>query len=270
MLLISKLLNSLDERLENLLPQYTALIINSDATFHTKKEQFTSLQQEIHWTLKVFTIILHEQGGIELFNSLERIIDILPLASDLKLVKKALDILGLCLSSSRVNKENVLKIKDKFPRLVHNVSMIALHVNLYNQDTLTLTELLSDDPKFKEFNTREGDKLRVINYQDTFEFEYYIPNLLKQAEAEKVALVDDNANDNIRISISSLKSQFANESHYSACQKLIQEKRLNIEEGSPIFDALLFRIRLAQDFDQYHKRISIVQSVLSAFSTLGK
>jgi len=65
--------------------------------------------------------------------------------------------------------------------------MIVKHLNLHSNETLSLVELLNDDAKFKELNTRMGEKLKTISYNDSLEFSYYITNssFIKDEAIEK-------------------------------------------------------------------------------------
>ena len=260
--------------MESSVSEYRSYIIGAENSPLAREDRITIIEAEILLSLKIFLVILEKQDVIDIFNSLEHLTELLPITKNLKILKKVLDILDLCFSSQKLRREQIAEHKEKMARMTHSISMIAYHVNLYNPMTLSLVELLSDDKKFKEYNGRQGGKYRVIQYDDNLEFEYYIPEFAIPTVTEEGAtqriLGSSDDGENVKVSIDSLASQYPNDSHYSICKKIITQKGLNIEEGSPIFDSLLYRIRLAQDFTKYEKRLEIVDTVLSAISVLGK
>ena len=266
--IFTKLLNNLDDRLEKFLTQYKSHIQNTEVQFSGQKESIKTLEGELILLMKIYIELMEIPKVAELFNSIERVIEILPLANDLKLLQKTMDFISLYTKSFNIL-DWLPEQEKSLPRMIHNVSMIGLHINLYNPKPLSLVELLTDDVKFKEYNTRQEGKLNEIKYGESLNFEYYIPNLQGILQGEQTSQ-ELNDNGNVCVYVESLKAQYPDDSHYGICKKLIKEKGLNIEEDSPIFDALLFRIRLAQDFEQFEKRVEIINTVLKAFPALCK
>lgn len=63
--------------------------------------------------------------------------------------------------------------------------------------------------------------------------------------AEANEALGEDKSENIIITVNSISEAYPDESHFSVAKRIIKDKRIVIEEGSPIFDALLLRIRAA-------------------------
>ena len=269
--ILIQLLNNLDEAFEEKLFKYKEWLNDPDETLKKNIDKIEKTNSDFQIYLKVIMMLLDHQESFDLFSSLDRLIDLIILSTNLTLLRKTLDVIYKYLSNSRLKIEHISEFKDKIGRLVHYVSMIILHQNLYNPKELSFAELLADDSKFQELQAHSGGRVRPQMYHDRLEFEYFLafannPSMPTEHMPDKRNTVDEN---NITIKIKSINESYPHDSHIAICKKIIHKEGLQIEENSPIFDALLLRIRLSRHFESYEDRILIVKMVLSALRLLS-
>lgn len=265
------ILNKIDETLEKSIQEYKEYIYHPEETYSKNKEAISRLEDTLNVVLDVLDSLSGHADVVELFSSLEWLLELLPLSASFPLIRKDLEILYKYFSYPKLSTEALQNYKEKLGRFVHQVSMLALHRNLYNKSNYSLVELFCDDPKFKELSLRQGDKFFHREYKDNLDLEYFtmtgVPEVQEADKKPKPAAFDFA--ENIVIKVNSLKTAYPNDSHYAICKKIIKDQKLVIEDDSPIFDALLFRIRVALHFESYKYRQEIAEVVLSSLALIG-
>lgn len=261
--ILSTLINTINTNFLSTISQYKDLLKSPDQTLSKNAESIKKSEDTLATLLKLIKTltICGELGQCSpIFTSC---VELIYISLDFKIVKYAIDILAKLIF---IDRRFLQMVQDGLSRTIHQISMLALHRNLYNSNSITLPELLSDDSLFKDLLTTLGNKINPQKYDDSLYFEYFLnsPSITSNSTST------ESDSDNIVINIPSISQLYPNDSHLVIVDKIIKEKSLSVETDSPIYDALLFRVRLALDFKNYKTRQAIISTVLSSLSFLGK
>jgi hypothetical protein len=251
---LAYILNKLDATFSDALTKYRQYLKSPEESYSKNKELISKVEADMQECLLFTKHIFMRIDIVESYNCAEHIMDLIYLSNNYNLIYSAISV--ICNYFTTITKFSKAH-NDRLGRLIHQISMIGLHRNLYNKNSLVLVELLSDDPLYKDLMASHPDKIRPTANKDNLVFEFFLNT---QSSTES-----DLPNENIHVEIESLKASYPDLSPYVITKKIIEDKKLPIKEDSPIFDALFFRIKFALNYEDINTRLSNIRCVLNSW-----
>lgn len=127
-----EILNTLDASFETSVKEYKALVQTKDKVLSAHKDEMASAEQKLKDLLKIVSTLFDYQATYNLFSSLEWPMELVILSPCLGIAKDSVDVIHKYFLG--VTKEILNQHKNQLPRLIHQVSMMVLHQNLYNNE----------------------------------------------------------------------------------------------------------------------------------------
>lgn len=215
----------------------------------SRKPQGEALERVLKLILTAFKSC---EKSIKIFNSLELLLDLVVKCDEISNLCLAFEVISKVLSEE--NSEFFKKHKQDILRLAYIGKFVFLHINShYHGSKARLYDFFANDIGFKNLmnNLKEHEReiFDIEQFHQDFLFEYSFPN--KETILYQELLKNNNTQQEfIKQEYKKLhhKNNFS-KSSLDLISEMIEQNHLNIKEGTPLWDALLIRIK----FDRFLK-----------------
>ena len=259
------IINKIDDLLDKNIQEYRRLICDIDHSLSIYQNDIQKIQKNLEIMLKALQSILCTKVHISRFKSIERLLQIIPLSMDFNIIRKCLDIIFVKFTLEDITEGDYQYFEKDIPRLCYQVSYLFQHQNLSSFYSLTLQDLFKDDVKYHDYLVTEGlAKDNSYEYNDDLIFEH-----LNRKSVTKSTHGTSVETEPISINIENLKDKYSDETHYLICKNIVKTYNLNIDENSPLFDKLLFKIRACKNFSNFNHRCLLASTSIDSLRLLS-
>lgn len=218
-----------------------------------------------------------------IFKSYDRMIDLLKLSSDLEIVSICLNIVFSNLSHTREpfnSSQNYFREREEeVTRLFYYSKFILDHNNSTSNSSqsLNLTQYFLEDPSFpaykKSLKPEELSRLESSVFDpDTLHFDFVNPPAGPPYSGQiKKNIFTNNLEEQKAksIKITGFSEKYKDLHFYCAAKKINQDYQLELQENTPLFDSLVFKVRVILNSAQQNQRQKIVTCCLFALTAFG-
>ena len=259
------IVNKIDDLLDKNIQEYRRLICDIDHSLSIYQNDIQKIQRNLEIMLKALQSILCTKVHISRFKSIERLIQIIPLSLDFNIIRKCLDILFVKFTLEDIPEGDYQYFEKDIPKLCYQISYLFQHQNLSSFYSLTLQDLFKDDIKYHDYLAVEGlKKDHSYEYKDDLIFE-----LFNRKSVTKITNGSNVDSEPISINIANIKDKYLDETHYVICKNIVKDYNLNIDENSPLFDKILFKIRACKHFSNFDHRCLLASTSIDSLRLLS-
>jgi hypothetical protein len=280
--IILRFMDKLDGCLEFLMGSLKQLIASGEESAK-KHSGFEKIEENLYTVLGVFQVLTNLKQSRLYFRSLDHIRDILRYTGSFDNMAACFQIIFNYFQDEKISKKDYSYIEKDIIAFFYLCKFALDHQNMYNTSSINITHYMRDDPRFdifyKTLKPNEKESFQNLKgYSDYFLFEYTTPNpanrkyesiekeqssslISRQMEEPKIC----------RVEIDSLHEKYGDSMHIrEVVSNIIADYTLKIEEESPLFDALVSRVRIAYNQREYLKRLQIIGVFIESLTVYGK
>ena len=259
------IVNKIDDLLDKNIQEYRKLICDIEHSLSINQNEIQKIQKNLEIMLKALQSILCTKAHISRFKSIERLIQIIPLSMDFNIIRKCLDIIFVKFTLEDIPEGDYQYFEKDIPKLCYQISYLFQHHNLSSFYSLTLQDLFKDDSKYNDYLAAEGLKNdHCYEYKDDLIFE-----LLNRKSVTKITNESSVDSEPISINIADINDKYPDETHYIICKKIVKAYNLNVDENSPLFDKILFKIRACKSFSNFNHRCLLASTSIDSLRLLS-
>lgn len=230
----------------------------------SRKPQGETLERVLKLILTAFE---NCEKSIKIFNSLELLLDLVVKCDEILNLSLTFRVISKVLAEE--NSEFFKNHKQDILRLAYIGKFVFLHINShYHGSKARLYDLFAHDIGFKNLmnnlKEHEREKFDVEQFHQDFLFEYSFPNKETIFYEE---LLKNNTKQQEFIRQEYKKLQHKNnflKSSADLVSEIIEENQFNIKEGTPLWDALLIRVKFHRFLKTNTPRKHLLELIMRA------
>ena len=267
--------NKIDEMLEGMLKRYREVVCEGEQSLQHHPGEIDTLNSHIELIMSSLQRILSLKANQHRFRSVDRILELIPICTSFSVLSKGLDNIFAILVHEKFAKDFAYFEQD-LPRFCLNLENLYKHRNLTQFFSLSWLDVFIDDPKFHLLREKSNERTDEPHEREEKLKEYnddLIMELPAEAKPDLMQTENREGLDNKKhftLHVKDLAQKYPHDTHYQICQKVIKQEGLKVEEGSPLFDKILFKARVCKHFSQFKHRVQVVSSSIEALRLIGR